>query len=136
MQSFSVIELFLMLISSVIIGYYQKQEFNIGIIFFKIILFIIIFKIFLRNMKIVNSGNKTVSSHVCVCMWIVAQSCLTLRPIWTGARQAPLSMGIPRQKHWSGLPFPVLGDLPNPGMEPTSLVSPALSDLYHCANWK
>ena len=39
---------------------------------------------------------------------------------WTGARQAPLSMGFPRQEYWSGLPFPSPGDLPDPGMEPES----------------
>ena len=33
-------------------------------------------------------------------------------------------MGSPRQKHWSGLPFPSLGDFPNPGTEPSS---PALA---------
>jgi len=35
---------------------------------------------------------------------------------------APLSMGFPRQEYWSGLPFPLPGDLPYPGIEPTSLV--------------
>ena len=38
----------------------------------------------------------------------------------TVARQAPLSMGSPRQEYWSGLPFPLPGDFPNPGVEPTS----------------
>ena len=42
---------------------------------------------------------------------------------WTIARQAPLSMEFSRQKYWSGLPFPSLRDLPNPGIEPTSPVS-------------
>ena len=37
---------------------------------------------------------------------------------WTVAHQAPLSMGFSRQEHWSGLPFPSPGDLPNPGIEP------------------
>ena len=36
--------------------------------------------------------------------------------------QAPLSMGFPRQEHWSGLPFPLPGDLPDPGIRPTSPV--------------
>ena len=45
---------------------------------------------------------------------------------WTLAHQAPLSMGFSRQEYWSGLPFPPPGDLPNPGIEPTSPVSPAL----------
>ena len=35
--------------------------------------------------------------------------------------QAPLSIGFPRQEYWSGSPFPSLGDLPNPGVKPTSL---------------
>ena len=45
---------------------------------------------------------------------------------WTVAHQAPLSMGSSRQGHWSGLPCPPPGDLPNPGTEPVSLTSPAL----------
>ena len=55
------------------------------------------------------------------------QSCLTLHDLWTVAHQAPLSMGFSRQECWSGLPFPPPGDLPNPGMELKSLMSPALA---------
>ena len=44
----------------------------------------------------------------------------------TVACQVPLSMRFPRQEHWSGLPCPPPGDLPSPGTEPASLVSPAL----------
>ena len=39
---------------------------------------------------------------------------------WTVASQAPLSMGFSRQEHWSGLPFPSPGDLPDPGIKPES----------------
>ena len=39
---------------------------------------------------------------------------------WTVAYQAPLSMGFSRQECWSGLPFPLPGDLPDPGNEPRS----------------
>ena len=46
---------------------------------------------------------------------------------WTVARQAPLSMGFPRHEYWSGLPFPPPGDLPDPGIEPTS---PVLADEF------
>ena len=46
---------------------------------------------------------------------VMSDSFVTL---WTLASQAPLSMGLPRQEYWSGLPFPSLGDLPNPGIEP------------------
>ena len=43
------------------------------------------------------------------------------------ALQAPLSMGISQKDYWSGLPFPT-GDLPNPGIELVSLMSPALAE--------
>ena len=46
---------------------------------------------------------------------------------WTLVWQAPLSVGFSRQEYWSGLPFPSPEDLPNPGIEPPSLVSPALA---------
>ena len=46
---------------------------------------------------------------------------------WTVACQAPLSMGFSRQEYWSGLPFPSTRDLPDPGIEPASSVSPALA---------
>ena len=36
------------------------------------------------------------------------------------ARQAPLSVGIPRQEYWSALLFPSPGDLPDPDFEPTT----------------
>ena len=45
---------------------------------------------------------------------------------WTVAHQAPLSMRFSRQEHWSGLPCPPPGDLPDQGIKPKSLVSPAL----------
>ena len=40
--------------------------------------------------------------------------------LWTVALQAPLSMGFLRQEYWSGLPFPILGDLSNLGIKPRS----------------
>ena len=46
---------------------------------------------------------------------------------WTVALQAPLSMEFSRQDYRSGLPFPSPGDLPNPGIKPSSLVSPTLA---------
>ena len=41
--------------------------------------------------------------------------------LWTVAYLAPLSMEFSRQEYWSGLPFPTLGDLPNPGIKSASL---------------
>ena len=46
--------------------------------------------------------------------------CLTLATPWTIDCQASLTMGFSRQEYWSGLPFPFLGDFPNPGTEPRS----------------
>ena len=51
------------------------------------------------------------------------QSCLTLCNPMTIIHQAPLSMGFSRQEYWSGLPFLSPGDLPDPGIKPTSLAS-------------
>ena len=45
---------------------------------------------------------------------------------WTVALQGPLFMGFSRQEYWSGLPCPPSRDLHDPGMEPTSLMSPEL----------
>ena len=44
--------------------------------------------------------------------------------LWAVARQVPLSMGFSRQEYWSGLPYPLPGDLTHPGTEPRS---PALA---------
>ena len=49
---------------------------------------------------------------------------------WTVACQVPLPMGFSRQEFWSGLPFPSPGDLPDPGIEPASLASSALADVF------
>ena len=55
--------------------------------------------------------------------------CILMIP-WTVAFQVPLSMGFSRQEYWSGLPCPPPGDLPNPGIEPVSLASPALAGAF------
>ena len=46
--------------------------------------------------------------------------------LWTVAHQAPLSMEFSRQEYWSGWPCPPPGGLPDPGIEPMPLMSPAL----------
>ena len=54
-------------------------------------------------------------------------SCVRLfETLWTVFCQALLSMVFSRQEYWSGVPCPPPGGLPHPGMEPTSLMSPAL----------
>ena len=58
-------------------------------------------------------------ASVCVCV-LVAQLCPTLCESMDFAHQSSLSMEFSRQEYWSGLSFPSLGDLPDPGMEPGS----------------
>ena len=70
----------------------------------------------------VNTGYKGLDPHVIL---------LSAIPTLTVARQAPVSMGFSRQEYWNGLPFPPPGDLPNPGIEPESPVSPALLLFIH-----
>ena len=70
-------------------------------------------RVYFKNMIIGLFWN--VLSHV----WLFAT-------LWTIDCQATLTMGFFRQEHWSGLPFLTPGDLLNPGIETTSLVSPAL----------
>ena len=66
---------------------------------------------------------------VFVCVQSLSHVWLFVTP-WTVARQAPLSMGFPRQEDWSGVPFTPPGDLLNPGIEPVSLVPPALAGRF------
>ena len=54
----------------------------------------------------------------------------SLRPPWTVAHQAPLSMEFFWQEYWSGLPFLTPQDLPDPRIEPMSLESPVLSARF------
>ena len=65
---------------------------------------------------------------ICACQVVSVLSDSLI--LWTVAHQAPLSMGFCRQEYWSELPFPPPGDLPNPGIEPTSLMSPAFSGRF------
>ena len=60
---------------------------------------------------------------MCVCLHKLLSHIQVFATTWTVARQAPLSMGLSKQKYWSGLSFPSPGDLLDPGIE---LRSPAL----------
>ena len=78
--------------------------------------------------------NSVTKLHMCVCVCVYV--CMYVLSgfshvrlfvtLWTVACQAPLSMGFSRQEYWSGLPCPPPEHLPNPGLEPVSLTSPAL----------
>ena len=68
---------------------------------------------------------------VCVCDFMCVQLFATL---WTVAFQAPLSTAFSRQEYWIGLPFPPPGALLDPGIEPASLMSPALAGWFFTSN--
>ena len=74
--------------------------------------------------------NPVGGAHPRISRWLVcvpAQSLLYVRLFatpWTVAHQAALSLGLSRQEHWGGFPFPSPGDRPDPGIEPPS---PALA---------
>ena len=74
---------------------------------------------------------------MCVCVKSF-QPCPTLCDPMDCSRQAPLSMGFSRQEYWSGLPCPPPGDLPDPGIKPVSLRSPALAGGFFTtsATWE
>ena len=70
-------------------------------------------------------------SAVCVLCWLSHFTCVQiLCNSVTEACQVSLFMGFSRQEYWSGLPFPSPGDLPDPGIEPRSLMFPALAGRF------
>ena len=66
------------------------------------------------------------------------QLCPTLYDPKTVALQAFLSVEFSGQEYWNGLPFPPSGTLPNPDMEPKSLVPPAVASVFftNCTTWE
>ena len=66
------------------------------------------------------------NTKIIVHVYLVAQSCPIFVTPWTEAHQALLLVGFCRQECWSEFPCLPPGDLPDPGMKPSSLVSPAL----------
>ena len=69
---------------------------------------------------------------------LVTQLCPTLGDLLIVARQAPLSVEFSRQEYWSQLPCPPAVALPNPGIEPASLMSSALAGRFFTnkATWE
>ena len=61
--------------------------------------------------------SKSSSKREVWLFWFVTKSCLTLATPWTVACQTSLSIGFSRKEYWSGLPFPSLGNLPDPGIK-------------------
>ena len=79
--------------------------------------------------------------YVFIRLWVhtkLLHSCLTLCNPMDCSPQAPLSMGFFRQEIWSGLPCPSPRDLPDPGIEPICLISPAWTGRFFStsATWE
>ena len=88
-----------------------------------------------HHMVLIVLKNTYLFTTVCVCMCacVCAQLCLFATP-WTIAHQAPLSMEFSKQEYWRELSFSALRDLPNPGIKPSSLVSPTLAGRFFTTN--
>ena len=88
--------------------------------------------------SLLHSSDKSLFHHSLCPVHVRVLSCfncvILCTALWTVALQAPLSKGFSRQECWSGLPCPPPGDLPHPGIEPVSLMSPALADGFFNTN--
>ena len=71
-------------------------------------------------------------SLMCVYVQLLSLVYLFVTP-WTVTCHSPLSMEFSRQEYWSELPFPPPGDLPESGIEPTTLTSHALAGRFFTA---
>ena len=84
-------------------------------------------------------ASRTILVHVCACMHVYPVTSVVpdFATLWTVAHQAPLSMGFSRQEYWSGLPFPLPGDLPDPEIKSGSpaLEADSLPSEVHCSVW-
>ena len=65
-----------------------------------------------------------------MCMLICFSHIQLFAILQTVALQFPLFLGFSRQENWNELSFPPPGDLPNPGIKPASLTSPALTGKF------
>ena len=72
-------------------------------------------------------GHQGGPSNCCCALFSRFSRVQLFAPLWTVTHQAPLSMGISRQEHWSGLPRSTSRDLPDPGIKPES---PALQTAF------
>ena len=84
------------------------------------------------------NSSSLVLIQIILCMCVCKLSCFNrvFATLWTIAHQAPLSMGFYRQEYWSGLSCLPAGDLPNPGIKPSTLLClPALASwLFTTSN--
>ena len=95
--------------------------------FSKLFFFFLAVRLLLQIKSTLDPPTHQKMGYDCIgCLCSFAKSCLTLCNRMNCSPAGSSVHGIsPRQEYWSGLPFPSPGDLPNPGTEPTSLLSPA-----------
>ena len=67
---------------------------------------------------------------MCACMLSCSVISNSIQPLWTAASQTPLSMGLSQKEYLKRLPSSPPGDPPNPGVEPTSPVTPTLASRF------
>ena len=74
----------------------------------------------------------------CVCVFSHFSRVRLFVTLWTVAHQTPLFVEFSRQEYWSGLLHPPPGDLPDPGIESVSLISPVLAGRFFTtsATWE
>ena len=82
------------------------------------------------------TGREIYGIYVCMCM--LSHFSHVSVTLWTVACQAPLPTGFSREEYWNGLPCTSPADLPDTGVEPTSLESPALAEGFFTirATWE
>ena len=91
---------------------------------------------FIKQFTRVKSEKSWPKNSVCVCVCARTRACILSHiwlfgKSWTVDHQSPLSMGLPRQDYyWSRLPFPTPEDLPDSGIEPSFLESPAFAGRF------
>ena len=98
-------------------------------------LFCIFIGLIIRTFSLIFIHLSVISAYWLVLFCVLSRFChvLLFATLWTVAHQGPLSMRFSKQEHWSRLPCPPPGDLPNPGIKPTSLTFPVFGRcvLYH-----
>ena len=117
-----------------ILVWFTKQTYNLLSIFYSMVWFVmwewVIFSRTKRQYKnkLLKREQKIISKEsYAMCMlsavWLFAAP-------WTVAYQVPESIEFSSQEYWSGLPFPTPGNLPGPGINPTSPGSLALASRF------
>ena len=104
--------------------WYTEKRFSIYTFFFRLFSYTIYYRI-LSRIAGLYSRSLLIICFAYISVFIL--SCfgrvwLFVTP-WTVTLQVPLSMWFSRREYWSGLPWPPPGDLPQPGIEPVSLMS-------------